>query len=128
MTIGINTVNKKMLVILNHPVDQILSESSRKKMDPSKVPVELHPHIPIIQKWSGVVSDMEKYHLMDLAKANPQYMKELRDWVASWTEEQKSAFNAWDKVSKLESNYEFCKFYFMGMVLDGIGLNWPPYS
>jgi hypothetical protein len=120
---------KNTLVTLNHPVDQILSESSRRKIDPSKVPAELHPHIPIIQKWSGVVSDGEKYQLMDLAQGNPVYMQELRDWLATWTEEHKAAYNAWDKVSKLDSkNYEFCKFYFMGMVLDGIGLSWPPYS
>ncbi len=113
-------------VTLNHPVDKILSSSSRKRMNPRNVPVELHSLIPMVQKWSGVASDSEKYELMNLAESNESYIKELEDWTASWTEEQIASYKQWDDATSLDENhYEFCKFYFMGMVLDGIEIPWP---
>ena len=87
-------------------------------MNPANVPPELRPLIPLAQRWGAVCSNSERYEVADFADEDDARLTELTQFASRWTPLVNTAFDDWSDRTSLTESPEFCKFYFLLMMLD----------
>ena len=74
-----------------------MSSSSRRarRMDPARVPPELHEFIPLFELYGVVVGDAARRGLEDSIRADPERLAELADFARRFTVETQEIFDDW---------------------------------
>lgn len=102
-----------------------LSQQSRKPMSKDIVPDALHGLLPVVERWSAVASDEERYTVADFAEVHQERIEELERWVIAWTPEMHRAYANWEGKTPLTECFELCKFYFLLLMLDELEIRFP---
>jgi hypothetical protein len=121
IVLGMTTTSPNMTPLTPTP----LTEHSQKPMDPAKVPVALHPLLPIVQRWGATASDDERYRVAEFADEEESRIAELEAYVRMWTSQQNAAYSNWAGQTQLTDSYELAKFYFLSLMLYEMEIQFP---
>lgn len=93
----------------------------RLRLDPSRVPAQLRPGVPLVSRWGGARSEEDVMALAErLTDDQKAGIQELAKW---FTPQRQRVFERWaDEKAPIGESAESSAFYFSLKLLDALGI------